>query len=87
MDPVEVQLDANRVVSFDGRALEIFGGSVRRFHAKLLTVTVPAPDKRGNRTITLHHSGQDVALPVDEQEFVTVQPVLAALQAAGVSVV
>jgi hypothetical protein len=31
VDPVEVELDAFWVVAFDGRVLEIFGASERRF--------------------------------------------------------
>jgi hypothetical protein len=86
VDVVEVQVDANRVVAFDGRVLEIFGGSVRRFHANLLSITVPAPDKRGNRDVTLHQSATETSLPVDEQQFAMIQPVLDALKAAGIEV-
>ena len=86
MDPLEVEIDQNRVATFDGRVLEIFGGSVRRFHVKLLTVTVSGPDKRGIYDVTLVQAGIDNALPLDEAAFGRFQPILDALKAAGVNV-
>jgi hypothetical protein len=87
MDLLEVAAGPNRVVAFDGRVLEIFGGSVRRFHAKLLSVTVSGPDKHGNRNVVLRQAGIDNSLPVDEQAYEELQPLLQALKSAGVSVV
>jgi hypothetical protein len=55
----DIQLDANRLVTFDGRVLEVFGGAVRRFHVALLAVTVSDPDKKGNRNVTLTQAGND----------------------------
>ena len=81
-----MQIDQHRVVAFDGRVLEVFGGSVRRFHTKLLSVTVPGPDKKGTRQVTLRQASVDNALPLDEAEFERFQPVLDALKASGVSV-
>jgi hypothetical protein len=81
---LEVQIDGNRLVAFDGQVLEVFGGSVRRFHVKLLTVTVSRPDKRGAREITLTQAGTNAALPLDEPA--TFRPILEALQNAGVKV-
>ena len=86
MDPLEIELDQNRVATFDGRVLEIFGGSVRRFHVKLLTVTVSGPDKHGNRNVTLVQANIDNAVPIDEGTFGQFQPILDALKSAGVSV-
>ena len=86
MSALEVQIDQNRLVAFDGQILEVFGGSVRRFHVKLLTVTVSGPDKRGGRQVTLTQAGIDAALPLDEPEFAAFQPILEALQHAGVEV-
>lgn len=86
MDALEVQIDQNRVVAFDGRVLKVFGGSVRRFHVKLLAATVSAPDKKGNRNVTLEQAGIDTALPLDEAEFGRFQPVLDTLKGAGVNV-
>jgi hypothetical protein len=83
---LEVEIDQNRVVTFDGRVLEVFGGSVRRFHVKLLTVTVSTPDKRGNRNVTLQQAGIDNALPLDDAQFERFQPLLDALKGAGVTV-
>jgi hypothetical protein len=86
MDLLEVVIDQNRVVAFDGRVLEVFGGSVRRFHVKLLAVTVSGPDKKGNRDVTLEQSGIENALPPDEAAFERFQPLLDALRGAGVNV-
>ena len=47
VDLLEVKIDQYRVASFDGRVLEIFGGSVRRFPGELLSVTGSRPDKKG----------------------------------------
>jgi hypothetical protein len=74
MDLLEVESDQNRVVAFDGRVFEVFGGSVRRFHVTLLAVTISGPDKRGNRDVTL------------EAAFERFQPLLDALKGAGVNV-
>jgi hypothetical protein len=43
MNLLEVAAGPNRIVAFDGRVVEVFGGSVRRFHVKLLSVTVSGP--------------------------------------------
>jgi hypothetical protein len=86
VDLLEVDIDQNRVATFDGRVLEIFGGSVRRFHVKLLTVTVSGPDKRGNRNVTLVQAGIDNSLPLDDAGFEKIQPLLEALKGAGVNV-
>jgi hypothetical protein len=86
MDVAELQLDANRVVSFDGRVLEVFGGQVRRFHVRLLSVTVGKPDKRGVRSVGLRQAGSTSDVPVDEDAFARLAPVLHALRAAGVDV-
>jgi len=83
MGLLEVQLDQNRVVAFDGRVLEIFGGVDSRFHVKLLTVTVSAPDKRGARQVMLEQSQRVTSLPLDEAAFAQCQPLLDALRAAG----
>jgi hypothetical protein len=87
VDPLEVALDRNRLVAFDGRVLEIFGGAVRRFHVDLLTVTVSQPDKLGNVNVTLTQAGVDVSLPLEPSMLESVQPILAALRSAGVNVV
>ncbi len=86
MAVLEVQFDQNRVAAFDGRVLEIFGGAERRFHVKLLTVTVSAPDKRGARQVMLEQSQRLTALPLDEAAYAEVQPLLDALRTAGVTV-
>jgi hypothetical protein len=86
MDVLEIDVDQNRVISFDGRVVEIFGGSVRRFHVKLLTVRVPQPDKRGNRNIVFVQAGQENVLPVDEPTFGRLRPLLDALNGAGISI-
>jgi hypothetical protein len=83
---IEIEIDQNRLATFDGRVLEIFGGSVRRFHVTLLTVTVSGPDKHGNRNVTLAQASIDNALPLDEAAFERLQPLLDALRAAGVSI-
>jgi hypothetical protein len=66
MDLLEVAAGPNRMVTFDGRVLEVFGGSVRRFHVRLLSVTVSGPDKHGNRNVVLRQAGIENSLPVDE---------------------
>jgi hypothetical protein len=86
MDLLEIEVDENRVVAFDGRVVEIFGGSVRRFHVKLLTVRVPQADKRGNRNIVFVQAGQENVLPVDEPTFERLRPLLDALSSAGISI-
>jgi hypothetical protein len=86
MDPLDIDIDQNRVASFDGRVLEVFGGDVRRFHVRLLTVVVPAPDKRGNRDVELRQAQRTASLPLDEGAFERIQPLLDALRQAGVSI-
>lgn len=86
MDLLEVEIDQNRVVTFDGHVLQVFGRSVRRFHVRLLAVTMSGPDKKGNRNVTLEQSGNETAPPLDEAAFEGLQPLLDALQGAGVSV-
>jgi hypothetical protein len=83
---LEVGSGPNRIVTFDGRVLEVFGGSVRRFHASLLSVTVSGPDKHGNRNVVLRQAGIDNSLPVDEPTYEQLQPLLQVLKSAGVSV-
>jgi len=86
VDLLEVKIDQYRVASFDGRVLEIFGGSVRRFPVELLSVTGSRPDKKGNRDVTLTQSARDDALPLDEPQFDGFQPLLDALRRVGVKV-
>ena len=86
MDLLEVEVDRNRVVAFDGRVLEVFGGTVRRFHVKLLAVTVSGPDKKGNRDVTLTQAGINHSLPLDEAAFERFQPLFDSLKSAGVNV-
>jgi hypothetical protein len=86
MDLLEIEAGPHRVVSFDGRVLEVFGGSVRRFHVRLLSVTVSAPDKHGNRNVVLTQAGVDNALPVDEPTYERLGYLLDALRSAGVPV-
>jgi len=86
MDLLEVGAGPNRIVAFDGRVVEVFGGSVRRFHVKLLSVTISGPDKHGNRNVVLRQAGIDNSLPVDEPAYEQLQPLLQALKSAGVSV-
>ena len=85
MDSLEVEIGQRRVATFDGRVLEIFGGPERRFHVKLLTVTVSGPDKRGIRQVTLEQY-QRTEIPLDETAFAQFQPLLDALRTAGVTV-
>jgi hypothetical protein len=85
VDQPDIQLDANRLVTFDGRVLEVFGGAVRRFHVALLAVTVSDPDKKGNRNVTLTQAGNDWSLPVDESTFERLAPLLQGLKEAGVT--
>jgi hypothetical protein len=86
MDLLEVGAGPNRIVTFDGRVLEVFGGAVRRFHVRLVSVTVSGPDKHGNRDVVLRQAGIDNSLPVDEPTYEQLQPLLLALKSAGVSV-
>lgn len=86
MDLLEVAAGPNRMVAFDGRVLEVFGGSVRRFHVRLLSVTVSGPDKHGNRNVVLRQAGIENSLPVDEAAYEQLQPLLAALKSTGVPV-
>jgi hypothetical protein len=87
MELLEVAAGPNRMVTFDGRVLEVFGGSVRRFHVKLLSVTVSGPDKHRNRNVVLRQAGIENSLPVDEPAYERLQSLLAALKSAGVPVV
>lgn len=59
---------------------------MRRFHIKLLTVTVSGLDKHGNRNIALRQAGTETSLPVDESAYEQLQPILTALKNAGVPV-
>jgi hypothetical protein len=86
MNPLDIHIDENRVASFDGRVLEVFGGEVRRFHVRLLTVVVPAPDKRGTRNVELRQAQRIASMPLDEAAFERIQPLLDALRRAGVSI-
>jgi len=86
MDLLEVAAGRDRVVAFDGRVLEVFGGSVRRFHVGLLSVSVSGPDKHGNRNIVFTQAGIDNSLPVDEPTYEQLRYVLEALVNAGVRV-
>lgn len=86
MSLLEVQLGPYRVVTFDGHALEIFGGEVRRFHIKLMTVKVSAPDKKGQHEVVVTQANVDTSLLLDDSDFMAFQPVLAALREAGVAV-
>jgi len=86
MDLLEVEIDQYRLAAFDGRVLEIFGGSVRRFHVKLLTVRLSGPDKQGTHALTLTQDQNDNTLTLDQAAFDRVQPLLAALKSAGVRV-
>ena len=86
MDLIEVSIGPDRIVAFDGRVLEIFGVSEYRFHARLLSVAVFRPDKRGNRRIVLEHPRLSHALTVDEPTWECLQPLLEALKSAGVPV-
>jgi hypothetical protein len=86
VDQLDIQLDQQRLMAFDGRVLEVFGGAVRRFHVALLTVAVSDPDKRGYRTITLTQATDDSSLPVDESTYERLAPLLDALKNAGVTI-
>jgi hypothetical protein len=86
MDLLEVSAGPHRIIAFDGRVLEIFGGSDRRFHVRLLSVAVSRPDKRGNRNIVLTQTQTDHYLTVDEPGWEQLQPLLEALKSAGVPV-
>ena len=58
MDALEVQIDDDCIMTFDGHVLERFGyQSADRYHVRLLVVEVAGPDKRGIRTVKLKHSG------------------------------
>jgi hypothetical protein len=86
MDLLEVSVGPHRIAAFDGRVLEIFGGSDRRFHVRLLSVAVSRPDKHGNRNIVLTQTQTNHYLPVDEPTWERLQPLLEALKSAGVPV-
>ena len=53
------------MLSFDGRVLEVFGGSVRRFRVKLPSVTVSGPDGTGNRNVALKQAGVEIVVSGD----------------------
>lgn len=84
---LEARVDDNKLVAFDGRVLEIFGGSVRRFHVALLTVTVHAPNERGNVAITFTQAQSEYSYPIDQAGLESLRPILDALHAAGVRIV
>ena len=86
MGVLEVQIDQNRLATFDGKVLEVFGGSVRRFHINLLTVKISRPDKRGSRVVTLTQALNEASLPLDESQFAAFQPILDAMRDAGVKI-
>lgn len=86
MDLPEVAAGPDRIVAFGGRVLEVFWGSVRRFHVRLLSVTVSGPGKHGNRNVVFRQAGMDNSLPVDEPAYERLQSLLQALKNAGVRV-
>ena len=94
MDALEVRLDQDRLICFDGRVLEFFGAAPDkstgtkppRFHVKLLAVEVEDPDKKGIRTLSFRVPAYIAFLLCDEPAFERFQPMLDALRAAGVSV-
>ena len=49
-------------------------------------MTVPGPDRHGNRNIALKQAGVENSLPVDEPTYEALQPLLEALKLAGVPV-
>ncbi|MEV0224791.1 hypothetical protein [Streptomyces sp. NPDC050704] len=46
--------------SFDGRVLEVFGGSGARFHVRHMHIRVKGPDRKGNRTMEICHGRPEV---------------------------
>jgi hypothetical protein len=98
MDTVEFQYDNVTFATFDGLVLEVFceeygqEGSVpphagsRRMLAKLLSVRVSNPDRKGHRTVELW--GPSISVfefnKLDEAACSRVQPLLDAFKAAGV---
>jgi hypothetical protein len=91
VDLVEAQLDA-RVLQFDGRVLELFGGlsatsDWRRHAAFMAAVVVTGPDKHGVWSVAFQPPQQlTTAFRISEAEFQALQPILEALQTAGVQV-
>lgn len=91
MDLVEAQLDG-RVLQFDGRVLELFGGESgttdwRRHAAFMAAVVVTGPDKRGAWSVAFQPPQQLItSFKISEAEFQALQPILEALQTAGVQV-
>ena len=87
MDLIEVSVGHGRIIAFDGRVLEVFGASPRRFHADLLSVAVLSPDKHGIRSVIFRQAEvDDTAYQLDQQSYEQLQPVLEALKSAGASV-
>jgi hypothetical protein len=91
MDALEVQVDDDCIMTFDGHVLERFGyQSADRFHVRLLVVEVAGPDKRGMRTVKLKHSGGPggggIMFYLDDVGFGRFGQVLDALERAGVAV-
>jgi hypothetical protein len=82
MDLIEVSAGHGHIVAFDGRVLEVFGASPRRFHVNLLSVTVLAPDKHGNRSVIFTQADADTVLQLDQQGYEQLQSVLEAVDSA-----
>jgi hypothetical protein len=79
------------VFQFDGQVLELFGQNATsqyRKHIELMTeVVLTGPDKKGNWSLATRpppHQVVEITLSADQRA--GVQPVLDALQAAGVTV-
>jgi len=86
VDAVEAQIDECRIVTFDGRVLEVFGGETRRFHGQLCSLRLPPPDKKGITHAVIVQSGREWPLDMEADALDRFQVVLAALRAAGVRV-
>jgi hypothetical protein len=85
------QLD-DRVLQFDGRVLELFGGESgttdwRRHAAFMAAVVMTGPDKGGAWSVAFQPPQQLItSFKISDPEFQALQPILEALQTAGVRV-
>lgn len=91
MELQEVRIGERRLVTWDGRILEVFGAlkasGGRRFHPAVSELRIDTPDGKGRVTFSINwHDATTTTMQVEAEEWTRLQPLLdefsAAIQAA-----
>lgn len=86
-EPVEVEVGEDLILAWDGRVLELFGGSgsgATRWHARRVTVGLDGPDRKGRYSLLLRGPNDGGSLiTVQPQDVPAVQELVAAVLAAA----